>query len=113
MGYLVVGALIYAGLILPLPLLAVAWISSNRRPIELLVLTLSALLFLSGAVRSLKLILLGLDYSHRLFTTIGVNILVATVLGLYFAIRRRWIAAIAAAILAVAWLMAGAINSAV
>jgi hypothetical protein len=113
LGYLVSECLIYAGLILPLPLLAVAWISSNRRPIEFLVLTLSAVLFLSAAIRSLKLILLGIDYSNRLFTTIEVNILVDIVLGLYLAIKRRWIAAIVGAILAAAWLIMGAINSVV
>jgi peptidoglycan/LPS O-acetylase OafA/YrhL len=104
---------IYASLILPLPLLVWGWSRSDRRPIEFSILTLSAVLLLSAAVRSLKLILLGADYSDRLFTTIGVNIFIAIALGLYLGIKRRWLAAAAAGILAFGWLLVGAINSAV
>jgi hypothetical protein len=88
---------IYASLILPLP-------------IEFSILTLSAVLFLSAAVRSLKLILLGVDYSDRLFTTIGVNIFIAIALGLYLGIKHRWLATAAAGILAFGWLLVWAIN---
>ena len=82
-------------------------------PIEFSVLTLSAALFDSVTIRSLKWTLLGSDYSHRLFTTIGVNILVAIALGIYLGIKRRWFAAIAAGILAFGWFLLGAINSVV
>lgn len=99
--------------ICPLPLVAIAWSRSNRLPIEYSVLSLSLVLFLSAAVRSLKLTLLGSDYSHRLFTTIEVNIVIAIILGLYLGVRRRWIAAVAAAILALGWLLLGAVNSVV
>jgi len=100
-------------LIFPLPLVAIAWSKSNRLPIEFSVLTLSTALFLSAAIRGLKLALLGSDYSHRLLTTIEVNILVAIALGIYLGIKRRWIAAIAAVILAFGWLLLGGINSVV
>jgi hypothetical protein len=100
-------------MLFPLPLLAVAWSRSNRLPIEFSVLTLSAALYLSADIRSLKLTLLGSDYSHRLFTTVVVNILVAIILGIHLGIKRRWIAAIAAVILAFGWLLIGAINSVV
>jgi hypothetical protein len=96
----------------PLALLAFAW-SRSDKPIELSVLALSALLFFSAAIRDLKLVLLGSDYSHRLFTTIEVNVLVAIVLGLYLGIKRRWIASIAAVILALGWFLAGVANSVV
>jgi hypothetical protein len=105
--------LIYASLILPLPLLAIVWSKSNRKPIEFSILTLSAVLFLSVAVRGLKLIFLGNDYSNRLFTTIGVNMLVALVLGIYLAVKRRPFAALAAGILAFGWFLAWALNSVV
>jgi len=105
--------LIYACLILPLPLLGAAWNRNNRRPVEFSVLTVSAALLLAAAVRSLKLTLLGSDYSHRLFTTIYINVLVTIALGLYLGIKRTWFAAVAALILGLGWLLAGAINSAV
>jgi hypothetical protein len=104
---------LYASLILPLPLLVIAWSRSDSQPIELSILTLSTVLFLSALVRSLKLALLGTDYSSRLFTTIGINMLVAFILGVYLGVKRRWLAAVAAVILALGWLLMGAINSAV
>lgn len=105
--------LFYACLMFHLPALAIAWNRSNRKPMEFSMLTLSATLLWSSSIHSVKLVLLGDDYSHRLFTTIEVNILVAIVLGLYLGIQRRWIAATAAVMLAVGWLFVGAINSTV
>ena len=105
--------LIYTCLLCPLPLLAIAWSRSTRLPIEFSILSLSAVLFLAAAIRTLKLTLLGGDYSNRLYTTIGFNMLVAVTLGLYLGIKRRWIAAIAAVVLALGWLLMWAINSVV
>jgi hypothetical protein len=104
---------LYAFLILPLLLLAISWTRSNRRPIEFSILTISAVLFLSAAVRGVKMILLGSDYSNRLFTTIGVNLLVALVLGIYLGVKHRPLAALAAGILALGWFLMWAINAAV
>jgi hypothetical protein len=104
---------IYACLLFPLPLLAIAWSKSNRLPFEFSVLTLSGILFLSVTIRSLKLTLLGSDYSHRLFTTIGVNLLIAIILGIYLWVKERWPAAIAAIILAFGWFSVWLINSVV
>jgi len=95
-----------AWMILPLPLLLIAWYESNRKPIELFILTLSAVLLTSANVRSVNLDLLGTDYSSRLFLTIEINMLVAIVLGIYSGIMRRWIAAMAALVLAIAWFLA-------
>jgi hypothetical protein len=72
----------------------IAWSKSNRKPIEFSILTLSAVLFLSAAVRGLKLILLGNDYSDRLFATIGINLLMALALGIYLGVKRRPFAAL-------------------
>jgi hypothetical protein len=102
-----------AGMILPLPLLLIAWYESNRKPIELSILTFSAVLLNLADVRSVKLALFGADYSSRLFATIEVNMLVAIVLGINLGIMRRWIAAVAALILAFAWFLVAAVNSAV
>jgi hypothetical protein len=100
-------------MILPLPLLLIAWYESNRKPIELSILTFSAVLLNLADVRSVKLALFGADYSSRLFATIEVNMLVAIVLGINLGIMRRWIAAVAALILAFAWFLVAAVNSAV
>lgn len=91
--------------ILPLKLLAISWRRSNRKPIELSIQTLGAALFLAAAVRGLKLISLGSDYSNRLFTTIGVNPLVSLALGTYLGVKRRLLPALAAGILALEWFL--------
>ena len=73
----------------------------------------SALLLLTGFVRSLKLTFLGDDYSDRLYTTIGVNLFVAVGLGIYLGIKRRWLGAFAALVLAYAWYAVASISSVV
>ena len=106
--------LIYACLILPLPLLAIAWSRKARQPFEFSILTLSAVLFVAAGIRPMKLALLGTDYSNRLYITIGINLVLDAALGFYMAMKGRSIAAVAAAvILALGWLLAGAINSVV
>jgi hypothetical protein len=105
--------LIYACEILPLLLLAIEWSRSTGQPIELSILTLSAVLYLAADVRTLKLTLLGGDYSNRLFIAIGINMLVAIALGGYIGSKGRWLAMVAGAILAVGWLLMWAINTAV
>jgi hypothetical protein len=77
------------------------------------ILTVSAVLLLTGFIRNLKLIFLGGDYTGRLYTTIEVNLLVAVSLALYLGIKRRWLVAVAAIALAFAWLALGSINSVV
>jgi hypothetical protein len=102
-----------ACIILPLPLILFAWCERNRKPIEFSILTLSAVLLNLSAIRSVKLALLGMDYSSRLQTTIAVNMLVAIGLGIHLGIKRRWIATVAALTLAFAWLLVAAVNAAV
>jgi hypothetical protein len=106
--------LIDFSIVLPALLFALAWRKNfQREPRTLLVPTLSAVLLLLAVVRDLKWSLLGPDYSDRLYVTIGVNMLLAVVATVYFGVRKRWIAAIAALILALDWLYMGAVNSVV
>jgi hypothetical protein len=105
--------LVDACLVLPMALLAIAWSRRNRAPIELSILTLSVVLYIAAFIRPLKIAFLGADYSNRLYSTIGVNMLVAILLGLYLGIKRKWIATIAAVALALAWLAVGSLNSVV
>ena len=106
--------LIYLWIALPALLFAVAWRKYfQREPRTLLVPTLSAVLLLLAVVRDLKWSLLGPEYSYRLYVTIGVNMLLAVVAAVYFGVRRRCIAALAALILALDWLYMAAVNSVV
>ena len=105
--------LIYACGILPLALLAFEWSRSRSHAIELSLLTFSAILFVAADVRGGKLPFLGADYSSIRGIAILTNIVVAFVVGSYAGSKGRWIALVAGAILAVGWLLALAINSAV
>ena len=100
-------------MILPLPLLLIAWHESERKSIQLSILTLSAVLLNSANVPAVKLALLGADYTSRLFATVEIDMLVAIGLGIYLTIMRRWIAAIAALLLGFAWFLAAVGNFAV
>ncbi len=105
--------LIWILLWLPLLLLAVAWTKAKAQFGPLAVLTLSAILLLSSGVRSVKLLLLGANYSHRLYTTLELNCFLAVILGLYMAVRKRWVATVAAIFLGLAWIYLMVVNSAV
>ncbi len=94
-------------------LLAVAWTKAKAQFGPLAVLTLSAILLLSSGVRSVKLLLLGANYSHRLYTTLELNCFLAVILGLYMAVRKRWVATVAAIFLGLAWIYLMVVNSAV
>ena len=104
---------IYAVLYFPLLLLGVAWGHHDRRTFALLVLTLSAGLIVAASFHRARWVLLGPDYSHRLYATIGANMFAASLLAIYLAIRRSWIAAFAGLVLLVDWLYIGAVNSAI
>jgi hypothetical protein len=98
-------------LLLPLPLLAMAWKNAKMLDIMLIILTLSAiLLWTSGAVRSVKLTMLGPDHSQRLLITIALNLLLVGAVGIFLIIKRMWTAVIAAS-LVLSWMFMLAINS--
>jgi hypothetical protein len=102
-----------ACMILPLLLLPIAWIESNRMPIEYSILTLSAILLNLAAIRGVTLPFLGTEIGSHLLATTGVNLLISIALGIYLGMIQRWIAAIAALILTVGWLLVAAENSVV
>jgi hypothetical protein len=105
--------IIWTLLILPLPLLAVAWAKKRTPLLALVTLSGSAILLVSSAARPVKLALLGPDYSDRLFIAIGLNIVVALAFTAYTAAKGRRIAAIAGMILTLGWFYMWAINSVV
>jgi len=104
----------YVWVALPVLIFGLAWRKYHQHGRRTLLLpTLSAVLLLLAVVRDLKLWFLGPDYSNRLYVTIGFNLLLAVVAAVYFGLRKRWIAALAALILAIDWLYMGAVNSVV
>jgi hypothetical protein len=98
----------------PLLLFGGAWLRDHRQASKgLLLPTVSALLLLLTVVRDLKVLLLGPDYTNRLYITIEINLLAAIVAAIYFGVKQKWIALIAALILALDWGIMAAINSVV
>ena len=66
---------------------------------------------LSATSRGIKLVLLGEDYTNRVYVTIGLNMLLSVACGLYLTITRRFIAALAGLMLLLGWLYMGVVNS--
>lgn len=104
---------IYASLLLPSVLLCVAWRRNKREKTTFVLLLVSGILLLSATVRDIKWILLGGDYTNRLYVTIGLNMALAAVCGLYLAFTRRLLAALSAIVLVFGWLYLGVVNSVV
>jgi hypothetical protein len=104
---------IYASLLLPIVLLSVAWRRNKREKATFVLLLVSGILLLSATARNIKWVLLGWDYTDRLFVTIGLNMLLAAGCGLYLAFTRRFLAALSAILLVFAWLYMGVVNSVV
>jgi hypothetical protein len=91
----------------------IAWSGRDRKPIEYSILTLTTVLLLSCAIRSAKVTFLGNDLSNHLYAMIGVNLLGAVILGVQLGMKGRRIAAAAAVIIAMGWLLVRAMNSVV
>jgi hypothetical protein len=104
---------IYASLLLPIVLLFVAWRRNKREKATFVLLLVSGILLLSATMRDIKWVLLGADYTNRLYVTIGLNMLLASVCGLYLAFTRRFLAALSAIVLVFGWLYMGVVNSVV
>src|ERR1700733_15205932 len=97
--------LLNACAIFPLPLLMIAWSGRNRRPTEYSILTFTTVLLLSCAIRSAKETFLDNGLSDHLYTIIGVNLLGVVILGVHLGMKGRRIAATAAVIIALGWIL--------
>jgi hypothetical protein len=104
---------IYASLLLPIVLLFVAWRRNKREKATFVFLLVSGIMLLSATVRDIKWVLLGADYTNRLYVTIGLNMLLGAMCGLYLAFTRRFLAALSAIVLVFGWLYMGVVNSVV
>ena len=102
------------GLALPVVLMAAAWRRYDRRARTTLIIPALSVVFLLLVIQhDLRWILLGPDYSHRLYLTIEVNAVLALLSALYSGINRAWMALVASVVVALTWLWVGAINSVV
>jgi hypothetical protein len=102
------------GVALPVVLMGAAWRRYDRRGRTTLIIpALSVILLLLVIQHDLRWILLGPDYSQRLYLTIELNAALAAVSALYTGVRRAWMALAASVLVAFTWLWVGAINSVV
>ena len=102
------------GLLLPLVLIGIAWRRYDKGARTTLIIPALSVIFLLLIIRhDLRWILLGPDYSNRLYTTIEINALFAGRSAVYSGIRRGWMALVASVFLVLAWLWVGAVNSVV
>ena len=62
---------------------------------------------------NLRWILLGEDYTRRLYVTIGVFVVLTLGNAVYSAFHRVWSVAAASALVCAAWFFVGVVNSAV
>jgi len=110
---IVLNCAIYASLLLPIILLSVAWRRNKKEKASLVLLFFSAILLISATLRDIRWVLLGGDYTNRLYVTIGMNMLISALCGLYLAYTRRFLAALSAIVLAFGWLYLEVVNSVV
>jgi hypothetical protein len=103
----------YACLAAPFVLLPMAWRKNTKEKVTFILLIISAIVLASAFSGGGKLFFLGEDYSTRLYTMIGLQMLLCTLCGVYLAITRRFTAAVAGVLLSLAWLYVGAVNSVV
>ncbi|MGB8475216.1 MAG: hypothetical protein WCE61_14130 [Candidatus Acidiferrum sp.] len=110
---MLISFIVFAAIALPFLILAAAWWKKERGIFAYTLPTMSALLLVAAFQHGLKVVLLGPDYSDRLFFSIGLNMFISNFTGAYLVSTRKWVAAVAALILALDWLLVAAINSAV
>lgn len=102
------------GLLLPVVLIGIAWRRYDKTARTTLIIPALSVIFLLLIIQhDLRWILLGPDYSNRLYTTIEVNALLAAASAVYSGIRRGWMALAASVIAVLSWLWIGVVNSVV
>jgi len=95
----------------PACLLLFAWVR-NKQVIAASIIPMAALIVLGLALfPEVKSLLVGADYSRRLFLTIDVFIGLTAVSLIYAACRRLWLVAIASALVSLGWIYLAAMNS--
>ena len=106
-----VNLVIWALFFLPLLLVATVWRRSNRPHSSLVLLTLSGAFLVASSVPSAKHVLLGANYSNRLYSSLEINLALVLLIAGYLAFKRQWVALTGAAFLALDWLYLIVVNS--
>jgi hypothetical protein len=97
----------------PACLLLFAWIR-NRKVVLVSIIPMAALIVLGLALfPEMKSVLVGADYTRRLFLTIDVFIGLTAVSLINAVFRRLWLVAIASALVSLGWVYLAAVNSVV
>lgn len=101
------------GLASPAILLVVAW-RRNRPVATILIIPSLAIVVLTLAmIPEMRLVLVGADNTRRLYVTIGAFAALTLANAIYAAFRKAWIVALASAVISLAWLFVGVVNSVV
>src|SRR5215467_10885178 len=90
---------LYIWLALSPLLLYIAWRKGTGEKATFFFLTVSAVVLLLANSHGIRLALLGQDFTNRLHVTIALNGLLSVACGVYLATTRRFIAALAGAML--------------
>jgi hypothetical protein len=102
------------GLALPIVLLASAWRRYEHRiATALLIPTVSVIFLIFAIPPHWRAVLVGPDYSQRLYTTIVANVVLVIAAAIYSGTKKKWSVALASLVIAFGWLWVGAINSVV
>lgn len=100
------------GFVVPGLLMVFQW--RRARSIQTLTIPLAGLVVLALSLsRDIRWVLLGADYSHRLYVTIMVLIAATLINAIYSGFRRAWFACAASALISAFWFFVGAVNTAV
>jgi hypothetical protein len=90
-----------------------AW-RRHRGVLPVAIVPLIAIAVLAMAMNhNVRWILLGEDYTRRLYVTIGVFVVLTLVNAVYSAFHKVWSVAAASALVCAAWFFVGVVNSAV
>ena len=101
------------GLALPTILLLVAWRRSGAIS-RLMITPLLAIFILAVSMNhDVRWILIGADYTRRLYFTILTFTVLALLNAIVAATRRAWMVTTASAVISLAWFFVGIVNSAV
>ena len=101
------------GIAFPATLLLLVW-RRRARFSGLMTIPLIAILVLTLSMNhDLRWVLIGADYTRRLYVTIIALAALTLINAAFAAFRRAWAIAVASAVLSLAWFFVGVVNSAV
>ena len=101
------------GMVFPATLLVYTWRRDQRVTAPVIVPLIAIVILALALIHDIRWVILGPDYSRRLYTTIGIFIVLTLINAIYAAIRRAWTVAIASTVVSMAWFFVGVVNSVV